>query len=105
MDRPLDLHVTIGAEGAVLVVRLRGELDLATAPFARSVVDCVFSDPPRHLVLDLSGLRFLNSSGLDVLAHCRDLGRRHGCEVVMRGATGIVARLLELVPDREPVTQ
>jgi anti-anti-sigma factor len=102
MQATRNLNATISAEErgdgtADLVVSFSGELDLSTAPFARSVVDCVFGDPPRRLVLDLENLRFMSSPGLDVVAYCATLARRHGCTVEHRGASGTVALLLALL--------
>jgi len=51
-----------------LVVRIHGELDLATAPVVRTALDdAVRAAGGRHVVLDLTGLAFLGSPGLGLL--------------------------------------
>ena len=92
-----DLIVTVAAQGSSIVLAFDGELDLATAPFAQSVIDSVFTaDPPPHVVLDRSALRFMDTNGIDILNQCGALGRKHRCLVGHRGAHGIVAALLAL---------
>lgn len=49
------------------VVELRGELDLFTAPLLRDVLLGLTGDGKYFLAIELSGLRFLDSSGLGVL--------------------------------------
>lgn len=55
-----------GPSQTVLVVR--GELDLATVPILRASVDEALAAPPRRLVIDLSVLDFIDSSGCHELA-------------------------------------
>jgi anti-sigma B factor antagonist len=43
---------------------LSGELDLATVPRVQEAVDEVLARGARHLVVDLGGLGFVDSSGL-----------------------------------------
>jgi anti-sigma B factor antagonist len=50
------------------VIALVGELDMASAPDLSSVLEPLVVDGPSELVLDLSGLSFLDSSGLALLA-------------------------------------
>lgn len=45
-------------------VSVSGELDLSAAPRLARAADKVLEGGPRRLLLDLSGLRFIDSSGL-----------------------------------------
>jgi len=49
------------------VVELGGELDLFTAPVLRDVLLGLTGDGKHFLAVEMSGLRFLDSSGLGVL--------------------------------------
>ena len=64
------------------VVALAGELDLQTAPQLEAVVSQALADDPVLLVLDLSALTFIDSSGLrSVLAaheQAQDTGHGFG---------------------------
>ena len=91
-----ELSVTVAAEGANIVLVFAGELDLASAPLALEIVDHVFADRPRRVVLDLAALRFMDTKGVDVLNQCANLGRRHHVAVEHRGAHGVVALLLSM---------
>ena len=65
-----------GVRGAI-VIEVSGELDLAAAPeLDRMLGD---ADPARHVVVDLAGCSFVDSSGLQVLIRHRH--RRRGMAV------------------------
>jgi anti-sigma B factor antagonist len=51
----------------VVLVEIEGELDIQTVPQAQAFLGQVTATTPRHLVLDLSGLTFLASSGIGLL--------------------------------------
>ena len=63
--RPESFRVELDREGEALVVRPVGELDLATvSELERAIGD---ADPAPLLVLDLSALEFLDTSGMRFL--------------------------------------
>lgn len=57
--------ITAGADCAVL--RVGGEVDVATAPEIRGRVIHLLSTDVRHFVVDLRGVNFLDSTGLGSL--------------------------------------
>ena len=80
------------------LVALRGELDLLTVSKVAEVIDGLDpqADGVRHLVLDLRGLTFMDSSGLHELVRQNEFARsnRHNLAVV-RG-TDAIERLLDV---------
>ena len=83
------------ADGESVVLWASGELDLASRQFLiDAVVDVVSARQP--VVVDLSALTFLDSSGIGALAKCRNAAVRLGCRFQVRGATGQVARVLAI---------
>jgi anti-anti-sigma factor len=69
-------HLVCAVEevGTATVVRVRGEVDLATAPQLRGMLlEVLAARPATHLVIDLSAVTFLDSTGIGVLvgAHQR----------------------------------
>ena len=77
-------------------VRLRGELDLATAPAVTAVLLRLRQQGER-VVLDLDGVGFIDMSGLRVvLAAAGDASRDGGSFKVTRGSSQ-VRRLVSLV--------
>ncbi|MFF9503228.1 STAS domain-containing protein [Streptomyces sp. NPDC014656] len=61
--------------GGWTVLRLRGELDLVTSPEIRRRVHDAVAAGRHDLVVDLSGVRFCDSSGIGVLVAARRLLR------------------------------
>lgn len=70
----------------ILTVRLQGELDHCSAIGIRKDLDELIQDPSvLHLVLDLDGLNFMDSSGIGViLGRYRTLHGRGGTVAVTR---------------------
>lgn len=67
----------VGASSAVLTVAVVGEMDLEeNRDIARHLLDALESTPPPTLVLDLTGVTFIDSSGLAALVSVRNQGWR-----------------------------
>jgi len=49
-----------------------GELDVSTAPHLMAEADALLERAARHLILDLSGLTFVDSSGLSLFIALND---------------------------------
>lgn len=60
--RPLEIEQH--RDGDAVVMRLRGELDIATVPRLEEAVNEALADAPAELTIDLRPLGFLDSSGL-----------------------------------------
>lgn len=58
------MNVSVSTSGTVTTVRLAGEIDTYTVPEVRTVFDRLGLAPERTVVVDLSGVTFLDSSGL-----------------------------------------
>jgi anti-sigma B factor antagonist len=75
------------------IVTVDGELDLATAPELLRTVKLVLDENrPDRIVFDMSGLRFMDSSGISVLINAAAAGT----VVEVRDPTPAVRRVLEL---------
>lgn len=95
-DRPPQLHVDVGlgAHG-VTVVALEGELDIASTDRLRRILHSVLEDCVRVSV-DLGELTFLDLPGVRLLVEMAAVADRRDCRFEISGATGEVARVLEL---------
>ena len=111
MTSPFD--VTIEERASAVHVTLHGELDISTAPRLEDDLLRAEADGPSLVVIDLSRLAFMDSTGLRLLiaadSRARDAGRRlvliQGNEMVQRVLR--VTRLderLEIVPDPGALT-
>jgi anti-anti-sigma factor len=91
-------HLSITAEhhGRRAVLHLQGELDLSTRDRLRRAITSALTPQPRILVVDLSGLDFIDCSGLAVLvwAHKRLAGQDR--QLLITGSKPIVRRVIGL---------
>ncbi|MDT0343173.1 STAS domain-containing protein [Streptomyces litchfieldiae] len=69
------LKVAAEQRGEWIVLRVVGELDMATSPTVRQHVHEAVADGRRRVVLDLSEVLFCDSSGVGVLVAARRLLR------------------------------
>jgi anti-anti-sigma factor len=78
-------------------VALSGELDLTGTELIEVCVQAALLDGGGALVLDLSGLRFMDSTGVNSLLRARSLLGREQRDLVVVCPPGPVRRVLELV--------
>jgi anti-anti-sigma factor len=92
------VELEIEERGEVVVARLTGELDIAGAPGMGDRIHGAVPTSARGLVVDFSGLDFIDSSGIAMLfGLVRKLAsRRQELRVVARSG-GPVSRVLQLV--------
>jgi anti-sigma B factor antagonist len=90
----IDLKTENGGE--TLVFKLRGSLDLATAPTVRAALAEATEKGGHHLIVDLTQVEFLDSTGLGVLigAHRRAAERGGSFRLVVSEAP--ISRLLNI---------
>jgi anti-sigma B factor antagonist len=76
----LNFDLQTETEGSSALVRIRGDLDLQVVDRVADALARIESDEPELLVIDLSRLSFMDSTGMGVIAaaHIRavDAGRR-----------------------------
>ncbi len=63
----MDLDITTSVSNAHTVVRVEGEVDVYTAPQLRERLDAEIEAGRYDFVVDLSGVSFMDSTGLGVL--------------------------------------
>ena len=78
MATPAEFEITDGGEPGRPVLSLAGELDLGTLAELAAHVDRVLAAAPQSLRLDLTDLRFMDSSGLRLLIELDERARREG---------------------------
>lgn len=68
------------------MLRVGGEIDLVTAPAMDDAIGAVLANEPSALIIDLSGVDFLGSVGLKILAETHErLGESAAFGVVADG--------------------
>ena len=86
----------LAVDRARATVRLRGDFDLASAPLLLAVLQHHLDCGLRDVRLDLSGVTFLDCSGLGTIVSVHNEVRTRGGQVTLTGVGARVARLLRL---------
>jgi anti-sigma B factor antagonist len=91
--------VDVAAEGSadVLLVRVRGEVDIATHEELSTRLNTLDLTPYAAVHLHLDGLDFCDSTGVRQLLSFAERARSEGRSVELQGAGRQLARLLALV--------
>src|SRR3954454_3375926 len=90
--QPSRFDIAIEGDSPVLVLHLRGELDVATVPLVQETVDRRAVGRP-GLIVDLGALEFLDAAGLRLMVELR---RRHGRQLAFGQPTAPVGRVLDI---------
>jgi anti-sigma B factor antagonist len=94
MSGDLDLSTT--SKGSCAVVRVDGEIDLDTANDLSAVALAAMREIGPSLVLDLSGVTFMDSTGLKVLLAVHRRAELAGGRMVLAGPTRSVNRVVTI---------
>jgi len=101
------LRVDVRANGRATVLAVAGELDLASSPTLEEALDAVTGTTPELLILDLSALEFMDSTGLSVLVRAHQRALEAGRRFALVKGSPQVQRLLTLtgIDDRIMVAE
>jgi anti-sigma B factor antagonist len=102
-DGPLAVHIE--QDESVLVARVVGELDIATAEFLDQELVRVSRCDAALIVLDLGAVGFIDSKGLQVLLAAAKRSRENGNRLRIRRGSKVVDRVIQLsgLEDRLPL--
>lgn len=93
---PCPLGITVSRRGDTTMVLLAGELDLAGEERLRARLHAVLADRPHPPVLELSGLEFLDCTGLSVMIWVRNQLHQRCAALQIRNPRSAVRRVLAL---------
>jgi anti-anti-sigma factor len=99
-------HLTVEEQrtGTDVVLRLAGEIDMATAGELRAATTSSITTPPERVVLDFAGVTFCDSQGLSTLISLnRDISAA-GSTLVLSNVGDFMGRLLEITGLRAAFT-
>jgi anti-anti-sigma factor len=91
-----ELRISVTAGTAHTLVTLDGECDLNTGRHLRDVLTSEVSRGAQRLIVDLSALTFMDSTGMQVLLSTRSVLAVRGGTLVLVAPQPVVARILEL---------
>jgi anti-sigma B factor antagonist len=97
MNSTLNVYVTeLGPAANALTVSLIGQADIASAPVLRGQLLRLLNRVQRPLVLDLTELEFIDSTGLGALIAGYQRAKLLGCPLCFAAPTHEVSKLLNL---------
>jgi anti-sigma B factor antagonist len=92
----LSIDMTSVNDGAIAVFALSGTLDIATSPTLRAALMEAADRDNHEIVVDLSQLEFLDSTGLGALIGAHKRAAEHHGEVRLVAQEGQILRLLRI---------
>lgn len=84
------------ADDGAARIRLQGELDIATAPRADEELRRAEAERPSRIAVDLSGLTFMDSTGLRLVVAAEQRAHEAGRELVVVRGPDAVQRVFQL---------
>lgn len=80
-----------------LAIVLRGEIDHHSAVSVRGEIDAlIYEERPRHVALDMSGIDFMDSSGLGLIMGRYALMQKIGGELTLSSPNERILKILRL---------
>lgn len=95
MDQPT-FQAQIVNDAPLTVFRVTGELDVATAPALRALLDTA-SEHARRVVVDMEHVGFIDSTGISVLLAAARRAKDANGEFVVRNPTPVARRVFEIL--------
>lgn len=84
-------------EGCYLKIKLRGEIDHHTASSIRTAIDAeIHSKRPRGLIVDMSAVNFMDSSGLGLIMGRYSLMSQLGGELIVSDPSPATEKIMTL---------
>lgn len=78
------------------VIPLRGEIDLHVSPRLEGSLGSMIARRPEHVVVDLSGVTFIDSSGLAVLIKAMQDVKEYGGTFALAGINNNLRSIFEM---------
>ncbi|GAA4574012.1 STAS domain-containing protein [Planotetraspora kaengkrachanensis] len=92
------LNVTVEPAHQQVTVRVRGEIDIATADHLQHILDAALQEAQvSRLEVDMSGVRFMDCSGLRALLHAKERLEKDGGTITLVNLTPQVDRVLSIL--------
>jgi anti-sigma B factor antagonist len=96
MAETLSIDVQTDDDGRTHLFALHGDLDVATSPALRAALMDAASGEQQNIIVDLSQLAFLDSTGLGALIGANKRAKEGGGEVRLVAQEGQILRLLRI---------
>jgi anti-sigma B factor antagonist len=93
----VELNVSSRSQGDHTIVIAAGEIDLYTAPrLHRELVDVLADDRPARVIVDMSGVVFCDSTGMNVLLSSLRRAKERGGQLELAAPRPAVRKILQV---------
>jgi anti-sigma B factor antagonist len=91
-------HLQVGSarNGDAVILSPDGDVDLTASSYFRGEIKKALDSKPKRLVVDLSGVPYMDSSGVATLVEAMQLSRRSGVKLVLCGLQDRVRSIFEI---------
>jgi len=96
LSQQTELAIVTRSEADALILALSGELDLDSSSLLEQEIEAGAANGSPHLVIDLSGLEFIDSSGLRTLLRAHERARERDLRFSLIRGGPTVHRVFEL---------
>jgi len=96
MDTADSLHISSHERDGTIVVCPSGEIDLSQSPTLRQFLHEVLAKQPPAVVIDLSNVPYMDSSGVATLVEAMQQARRYNGRIVLCGLQDKVKSIFEI---------
>ena len=86
----------ITEQDGVRIVHLHGPIDVSSAMALRELLGAQIDSPSARVLLDLSDVALIDSSGIGILVTAHRRADTQGARFALAGAAGTVARVFEM---------
>jgi anti-sigma B factor antagonist len=101
---PGQLEIQRDADAHGVVIALRGELDLGSAPHFEQALREIQEERPGRILIDLRGLDFMDCTGIPLMIRARQSAHADGRVLALRRGPRQVQRLFQLTGLRDHFT-
>jgi anti-anti-sigma factor len=91
----MPLTLEVGTNDGVVTAVVAGEIDIASRPELEEAIERL-EQTPADLVIDLSGVTFVDSQGVNLLVHVHRVLQEAGASLAVARPSPVVRKVLEL---------
>ncbi|HMF84314.1 MAG TPA: STAS domain-containing protein [Acidimicrobiia bacterium] len=91
-----DFRISVREDSDIPIVVVEGEVDVATAPSLRDELYRLIEDGAGRVVVDLSAMDFIDSTGLGVFVGALKRARERGGGIELRGLKPSARKVFEI---------
>jgi anti-sigma B factor antagonist len=95
-DIPGPLKIRVSSDGPRCVAQLEGELDVSTSEHLRAELLRLIDDGCRTLVIDMSDLALIDSTGLGVLVGVMKRALQHGGQMLLQAPRPAARKVFDI---------